>query len=67
MRKACSKCGAEYDVSEFQPRSDRPGQTHPWCKGCMAEYKHGRYLENRTTRIAETKEWKKQRRDMVRG
>lgn len=36
--RACGKCGAELDPSEFHRDASRSDGLHPYCKGCRAGY-----------------------------
>lgn len=41
--KRCSKCGRELPLSEFNRARRGSEERRPWCKRCMAEYRHERY------------------------
>lgn len=54
MRKVCNKCKIEKPSSEF---SKKRGQLNSRCKGCIKEYMHSLYMQNRDVERAKRKKY----------
>lgn len=56
MKKFCSKCGIEKDISEFISKNREKGWSHSYCKLCHSEYKKERYRKNKKEFIKKVRE-----------
>jgi len=58
MKKVCTKCSIEKEVSEFSlQKSGRLG-VKSWCKNCCAVYRKDYYSQNKEHELSQNTEWR---------
>jgi len=63
MKKRCSKCGVEKDISKFGKDKNRKDKHNYQCKKCYKEYNSKWYQENREKNLERKKKWYQKNRE----
>jgi HNH endonuclease len=63
--KACSRCGADKPMDEFNPRTGSRDGRASWCKACAASYSARWRQENADHLRAQKTAWRHRNRDRI--
>lgn len=65
MKKTCSKCKIEKDVSEFNKDKTRKDGLHSLCRSCQSELRKAYYDRHKEQENLHTKKYKQENRDRI--
>ena len=66
MRKVCTECGVEKDVSEYHKYKKNRGGLKHWCKGCCKVYSKKHRTENKDKILEQQKKYRNENREKLR-